>query len=88
MRLQVQFRGRVQGVGFRATAIDCARGLELTGFVQNQADGSVLLEAQGSKAEIDRLVEELNHRMGHRISRVEQIEIPDLPDDAPFTIRQ
>ncbi len=47
MRLRVLFAGRVQGVGFRATTCELARGYQLTGCVRNLADGRVELEAQG-----------------------------------------
>jgi acylphosphatase len=41
------FKGDVQGVGFRFRAYHAANVLGLTGFVRNEYDGSVLLEAQG-----------------------------------------
>lgn len=41
--------GRVQGVGFRYSAINQARVLGIKGFVKNLPDGSVELEIQGDK---------------------------------------
>ena len=41
-RLVVLVRGRVQGVGFRYATERRARALELTGYVRNEVDGSVL----------------------------------------------
>ena len=41
VRLRVRFVGRVQGVGFRWTAAMVARGLDVTGWVRNEPDGSV-----------------------------------------------
>ena len=46
-RLVVLVRGRVQGVGFRYATERRARALELTGYVRNEADGSVLVVAEG-----------------------------------------
>ena len=39
--------GQVQGVGFRYRARYAAQTLDLTGWAQNEDDGSVTLEAQG-----------------------------------------
>ena len=55
-RRRWQFFGRVQGVGFRYRAQYAAQSLGLTGWVSNQWDGSVLLEAQGPAEALDRLV--------------------------------
>lgn len=41
-------RGQVQGVGFRYRAKYAAQTLGLTGWVQNEDDGSVTIEVQGS----------------------------------------
>ncbi|MDG1850558.1 MAG: acylphosphatase, partial [Gammaproteobacteria bacterium] len=44
--INVTVSGRVQGVYFRATTKEVADTLGVTGFVKNQADGSVYLEAE------------------------------------------
>ena len=41
--------GQVQGVGFRYRARYAAQTLDLTGWVQNEDDGSVTLEVQGDQ---------------------------------------
>ena len=45
--LQLWFSGRVQGVGFRFTSVQVARGFEISGWVKNLADGRVQMEIQG-----------------------------------------
>ena len=40
-------KGRCRGVGFRYRARYAAQTLELTGWVENEDDGSVTLEVQG-----------------------------------------
>jgi len=52
-------RGRVQGVGFRVWALREGMHLGLAGFVANEADGSVRVVAEGSRPDLDRLVERL-----------------------------
>ena len=47
IRKNFRFYGRVQGVGFRHTALNAASRLGLTGWVRNERDGSVSMEAQG-----------------------------------------
>lgn len=58
------FRGRVQGVGFRATVRHYASGLGLKGSVRNLQDGSVELYAQGTREQLDQLLRELKGNPG------------------------
>ena len=47
------FTGRVQGVGFRYKVCYIARHHGMTGFARNEYDGSVTVEVQGTKEQID-----------------------------------
>ena len=49
----VFYTGRVQGVGFRATAAHLARGFPITGWVKNLPDGRVELWAEGSRGDVE-----------------------------------
>jgi len=49
---KLQISGRVQGVAFRAYARDKAHAIGVTGYVRNQPDGSVLIEAEGSREQL------------------------------------
>jgi acylphosphatase len=86
MRRRYRFHGRVQGVGFRATARHLARGFALSGWVRNEPDGSVLLEAQADPGEIDRFIDELSRHHNPRISRMETTEITVVEDETGFRI--
>ena len=55
-RLIVRVRGRVQGVGFRYAAERRARALQLTGYVRNEPDGSVLVLAEGLTERLSELL--------------------------------
>src|SRR5258708_13770150 len=43
----VYYSGKVQGVGFRATAADIAKDYAVTGWVKNLSDGRVQLLVEG-----------------------------------------
>ncbi len=47
-------RGRVQGVGYRWHVRKCALENSVTGYVQNQSDGSVLIIATAEEHEFER----------------------------------
>ncbi|MGB3480904.1 MAG: acylphosphatase [Mycobacterium sp.] len=56
-RLTAWVHGHVQGVGFRWWTRSRALELGLTGYASNQADGRVLVVAQGPRAAGERLLE-------------------------------
>lgn len=53
VRRRCRFSGCVQGVGFRFEAKLLADQLGLVGWVQNQSDGTVIVEMEGGAAYID-----------------------------------
>lgn len=70
--INVTVSGRVQGVWFRASTRDEARRLGLTGFVRNEPDGSVYLEAEGEDEALADLLEWL--KQGPPLARVDSLE--------------
>jgi acylphosphatase len=54
---KIHVTGWVQGVGFRWSAANEARDRGITGYVKNLSDGSVYIEAEGSKEQLDAYVE-------------------------------
>lgn len=76
VRKRMIFHGRVQGVGFRYTAKHLAHSLGLTGWVENEYDGTALLEVQGREALIYKLMEGLNHNSFISIDWIDTQDIP------------
>jgi acylphosphatase len=73
----VHYSGRVQGVGFRATARSLARGFAVNGYVKNLSDGRVQLLAEGKAPEVERFLHALRDQWREYLE-VEQIE-PQRP---------
>jgi len=57
--LRVIYDGRVQGVGFRYTCLDIARGHDVSGTVRNLPDGTVELIASGDAEEVAAFLHEI-----------------------------
>ncbi len=60
VRLTAVVHGRVQGVGFRWWTRCRALELGLTGYAANQADGRVLVVAQGPREACEKLLQLLD----------------------------
>lgn len=71
-RLSARITGRVQGVGFRNFTQMRARQLELTGWVRNEQDGSVRLEAEGPRGALEELLDAVHE--GPRTARVNDVD--------------
>jgi acylphosphatase len=56
---RVLFEGRVQGVGFRYTCKDLARGFDVCGWVRNLPDGRVELQVMGDFGEVTDFIHEI-----------------------------
>ena len=69
--------GRVQGVNFRAWTKQNASSLGLGGWVQNDPDGNLSLEAFGEEEKIDKF-KKLLHK-GAPMSFVEKVEVQEIP---------
>jgi acylphosphatase len=52
-RRTIHYSGRVQGVGFRWTAVRALGGLAVTGYVRNLRDGRVELVLEGEPAHLE-----------------------------------
>lgn len=52
----IKVTGKVQGVFFRASTVEKACELSINGFVRNEPDGSVFIEAEGERNDLDRFI--------------------------------
>lgn len=86
-RRAVIYKGRVQGVGFRATARELARPLPVSGWVRNEPDGSVRLEVQGDEPDIARLLALIRRDRGMFIASEQTSELDPVSDEVGFEIR-
>lgn len=75
--VNVAVEGRVQGVGFRWATRSQARLAGVTGFVRNEEDGSVCIEAEGPSEAIERFLAWCRH--GPPSAQVDQLRVEDGP---------
>ena len=87
IRKHFRFTGRVQGVGFRYRAKYAAGGLGVTGWVKNEWDGSVEMEAQGTIEQINKMLVLINKSDYVLIENIESKEIPVENGELGFHIR-
>lgn len=87
---RVIFEGRVQGVGFRYTCKDLAKGFEVVGTVRNLPDGTVEMEVGGEAAEVESFINEIAEEssVAHNIKGMHVTNIPPLDGVKGFTIER
>lgn len=78
---QIKIQGKVQGVWFRKSTRREAMRLGITGFVRNEKDGSVYVEASAPAAAMSEFLDWL--KLGPPLCRVDSISaIPFTPQQA------
>jgi acylphosphatase len=87
IRRSYVFYGNVQGVGFRYYARQAADSLRVTGWVENEYDGTVLMEAQGLEEELDRMLVMIQTGRYIEITGMDVKNIPVLPDERGFHVK-
>ena len=85
-RVHIIIYGLVQGVNFRYYTRAKAEELNLTGFVRNNYDGTVEIEAEGEEGVLNKLIEFV--KVGPSLSRIDNIEIHwhDIKKDQGFRV--
>ncbi len=87
-RVGVRYLGRVQGVGFRATARATASGFRVSGWVRNEADGSVSMEVQGDEAQVEVFLSAIAERMARNIKSAQRTALALSEGESSFEVRR
>jgi acylphosphatase len=87
-RVRGVFAGRVQGVFFRATAAELAREAGVRGFVRNEPDGTVYLEAEADADALERFLAALRERYAGFITDEKVSPVAGLGGEPGFEIRR
>lgn len=87
-RHRITYTGKVQGVGFRATAASIAARFDITGWVRNEPDRSVLLEVQGDDPEVAAFREALRSRMAGNIKSEAAVPAGNVQGEVGFEIQR
>lgn len=72
-RMEVTYKGRVQGVGFRFNAEQAALGRAVTGWVRNEHNGDVTLVAEGRESSLLGVLDDIRKSPVGRHIQKEQI---------------
>jgi len=87
-RVRATVHGRVQGVAFREYTRREAARLGVSGWVQNQHDGTVAVLCEGEAARVDALVAWLSVGSPYAfVTRVDWNEEEPLGETGPLVIR-
>ncbi len=86
IRQHLIFYGVVQGVGFRWRAMQAAKLYCCTGWVRNDWDGSVSMELQGSREQIEKVLTALKCSRYIRIDKLIDYDIPTIPGERGFQV--
>ena len=71
-RLEISIKGDVQGVSFRYYARDIAKKLGITGWIRNEADGSISLTVECKEENLQNFLNWC--RQGSPMATIEKVE--------------
>jgi acylphosphatase len=86
--IQVFYEGNVQGVGFRYSVRQVAKGFDVTGSVRNLRDGRVELLATGEENEVRAFLDAIGQsELRAHIKKHSEAPLPNPPSFRGFEIR-
>lgn len=85
----IQITGKVQGVFFRISTKEKAEKLQINGFIKNENDGSVYIEAEGEEKNFDNFFEWLKIKGGPLFAEIHKIKTKEgeIKNFNEFTIQ-
>ena len=84
----VFYEGNVQGVGFRYSVKQVAKGFDVIGWVRNLADGRVELQASGEPSELAAFLDAIrNSHLRAHIKNETEAPLDSPPASRGFEIR-
>jgi acylphosphatase len=86
-RMHAYFDGRVQGVGFRFTAIEVAREIKVCGWVKNLDDGRVEVIAEADEGSLKNFLQDLAERFSRYIRDTEVEWLDATGEFKDFTVK-
>lgn len=86
--LNIHVYGKVQGVFYRATAVETANIIGIKGFARNENDGSVYIEAEADEALLQQFIAWCQQGPARaRVERVVTVE-SDMKNYTNFVIQK
>jgi acylphosphatase len=86
--LQVFYEGRVQGVGFRWTVRNVAKGFDVKGWIRNLIDGRVEMQIAGSEDEVRAFLDAIGEsELRAHIRKTSENNLPTPVEATGFEIR-
>jgi acylphosphatase len=86
--LQIFFEGNVQGVGFRWSVKQIARGFDVVGWVWNSPDGRVEMQVNGEETEVRAFIDAISQsELRAHIRQQRESTLAEPPRAHGFEIR-
>ena len=86
---QIFYHGHVQGVGFRYSVKQIAKGFAVTGWIRNLPDGRVELQVGGEASELNAFLEAIaESELRAHIKETQEALLAAAPVARGFEIRQ
>jgi len=85
--VRITVRGRVQNIGFRYFAVKTANTFDIKGFVKNEPDGSVFIEAEGEGPDMELFIEHVKQGPSWAIIRETEISSAPVMNYSDFIVK-
>jgi acylphosphatase len=88
MSIQIFYEGNVQGVGFRWSVRNIAKGFDLTGWIRNLIDGRVEMRVSGGEDEVRAFLKAITEsELRAHIRKQSETQLDTPPEARGFEIR-